>query len=354
MFSEPLVIGLNKGKAPDDWRRFLAVLCFIQFYIQFVCKGYSLWCSLGYWVGSEYEYNLFYLFSHIVGFLRAIAFWGFGRALWRNKPFASCWLIVIVASSIMSFYVGILELANYDLGGSVHWAWFGFEIKQIIARAIELAIEHLRWFLLLVVGMVYLLRPRRWEASARRPWDMLAVACSLAVSIENLCLGEWSWWSNIEREAIIIFSLRLSPWLSIAHIIMPLLTTIVLYLCFRISGLFAMILVAGETLAVFCTLRWCLPPSMQSDGSFPYILNTGFFFNFFVWWVYYAGPWLLIAIYCCRVPMRLPSDDGSPFPRYYCNRCRYNLHGLEIQQCPECGQFFKAGLGTKWIWGEAR
>jgi hypothetical protein len=50
-----------------------------------------------------------------------------------------------------------------------------------------------------------------------------------------------------------------------------------------------------------------------------------------------AGPWLLIALYAWRVPMRALPDDGSPYPRRYCARCHYNLHGLDADLCPECG-----------------
>src|SRR5262249_8419680 len=31
------------------------------------------------------------------------------------------------------------------------------------------------------------------------------------------------------------------------------------------------------------------------------------------------------------------ADDGSRWPRRYCGRCFYNLHGLEPDRCPECG-----------------
>jgi len=50
-----------------------------------------------------------------------------------------------------------------------------------------------------------------------------------------------------------------------------------------------------------------------------------------------AGPWFLIAVYVRLHPMRLPADDGSPYPRRYCANCFYNLHGVNDDQCPECG-----------------
>ncbi|MBI4582099.1 MAG: hypothetical protein HY718_20550 [Planctomycetes bacterium] len=47
---------------------------------------------------------------------------------------------------------------------------------------------------------------------------------------------------------------------------------------------------------------------------------------------------LLIAIYARRYPMRVPPEDGSPWPRRYCGQCGYNLHGIEAAECPECGR----------------
>ncbi len=57
----------------------------------------------------------------------------------------------------------------------------------------------------------------------------------------------------------------------------------------------------------------------------------------FVYSVMMAGPWVLIAFYAWRVPMRKPADDGSPYPRRYCGNCYYNLYGVDSQRCPECG-----------------
>ena len=37
--------------------------------------------------------------------------------------------------------------------------------------------------------------------------------------------------------------------------------------------------------------------------------------------------------------MRLPPEDGTPYPRRYCGNCYYNLHGLDTaERCPECGE----------------
>jgi hypothetical protein len=71
------------------------------------------------------------------------------------------------------------------------------------------------------------------------------------------------------------------------------------------------------------------------DSSF---FNRDLFTATFVETVMAAGPWILIARHIRRHPMRLPVDDGSPWPRRYCGRCMYNLHGIDAATCPECGR----------------
>jgi hypothetical protein len=68
-----------------------------------------------------------------------------------------------------------------------------------------------------------------------------------------------------------------------------------------------------------------------------YLINRYAFTKIFVDSVFTAGPWLLIAVFAWRVPMTRLPEDGSPFPRRYCGKCRYNLHGLDTNVCPECG-----------------
>ena len=46
--------------------------------------------------------------------------------------------------------------------------------------------------------------------------------------------------------------------------------------------------------------------------------------------------------YAWKAPMRKPPDDGTPFPRRFCGKCYYNLHGIEANRCPECGTEFES------------
>ena len=68
-----------------------------------------------------------------------------------------------------------------------------------------------------------------------------------------------------------------------------------------------------------------------------YLVTQYDFVSLFVDPVPMIGPWMLIALYAHKLPMRGPPDDGTPFPRRFCGNCYYNLHGIADRRCPECG-----------------
>lgn len=123
------------------------------------------------------------------------------------------------------------------------------------------------------------------------------------------------------------------------------------------TRLIAVTLATIEIAAVTILTIWGLPNQVRTGiealylsvpfphdplpSPFPwglYLLNSDSFRFLFIDTARQAGPWILIALFAGKYPMRVPPDDGSPFPRRYCGHCWYNLHGIDLSVCPECGR----------------
>ena len=93
----------SSSDASAEWRRFVAGLCFIEFYYQFATAGVTLWNKThpGFRIHARLDPSeSCYLIELSAGILRAIAFFFIGRALWRRKRSVSFWLICGILASL--------------------------------------------------------------------------------------------------------------------------------------------------------------------------------------------------------------------------------------------------------------
>jgi len=125
----------------------------------------------------------------------------------------------------------------------------------------------------------------------------------------------------------------------------------------RLARTGALILAAVNVVGVWCiwypismlvriaihAMMMSLPLTAEIDEGILWTQHD--FLCLFVTPIRLVGPWLLIAIYAWKAPMRKPPDDGTPFPRRFCGKCYYNLHGIDANRCPECGTVFEPPVG---------
>ena len=211
--------------------------------------------------------------------------------------------------------------------------------------AVILNLQHLPW---LAVGLASLsqIRHRRVQrARHTRPWVIFAVAWSVGVAIA----------SPTERPTmggcLLLAAWYMPAWVIISWALTPLALAACLIARWRMARTVALVAAAVE---VTVTARWIAWWGLYYYADVGWhLVRAGIQPTKWLWLesfignrncvlqmfctVANAGPWLLIAIYAWRVPMRAIPDDGSPYPRRYSARCYYNLHGINPDRCPECG-----------------
>jgi hypothetical protein len=91
MVSTAHIIVQDEHKVYDDWRRFVAILCFIYFFTKFVGSGSSLWGRYHILHKSiQFDYTLL---EGFIGILSSIVLYLCGRSLWYKGRFILWWLI---------------------------------------------------------------------------------------------------------------------------------------------------------------------------------------------------------------------------------------------------------------------
>jgi len=91
---------------------------------------------------------------------------------------------------------------------------------------------------------------------------------------------------------------------------------------------------------LYATFSWGRTLTELPNG-WRFLANSRLFELLCVYPAAEVGPWLLIAVWSWRAMVLSRLEDGSPYPRRYCGRCYYNLHGLESEVCPERGSRLK-------------
>lgn len=341
----------HEFKAPDDWRFFLAGLCFIEFYTGFIYNGRSLWLNLvdhdsffqRYWD----ENSLWHLVEMIIGLLNALVLLGLGRVIWRQHATVRYWLIPFVFLSLAQAVSMVVTMPTFDWGHE----WWG----QHIGIDEHVALKCLLWLLwtfhpmamwltLGMIGWYFIWRRQSWRHARRRPWIMLASTWALMETLWYVVLGHpLISMGALQRVLLPYTNMELAFHLFLSVTVLSALAGIWLMLGKRRLSLLPLI-VMGIYVVILPLTPFAWRPWPHVAGSHAHLchqlLNRMTFDAYFVWPIETGGPWLLIVWCARRFPARTPADDGSLFPRRYCSRCHYNLSGTGGQRCPECGVSF--------------
>ena len=352
--AEPILVR-NENDRPHHWRRFLAALCFMEFYVTFVYAGLAIWdddpgLSLGAWAEV-----LQIPWSRIPLLVGAAMLYLCGRGLWRSRRSEKTWLWLGIVIVFLMIVCEVVAAAMWSSRGN---PYFAVRSATPIGTAILAGIRSgsVHYVLLAVLGVgVWITRPNnRLLRTTTAPWVYCAAAYCL-MSIPGGLLGQDNvaqmiGWAMFQRTSISSFFL-LAGFISVALLI----ATAAALLCRSpLARTGALILAAANIVVVWHiwypismlvriairAMMMSLPLSAEIDEGAVWTQHD--FLGLFVNPVRLVGPWLLIAIYAWKAPMRMPPDDGTPFPRRFCGKCYYNLHGIEANRCPECGTEFQS------------
>ena len=332
-------------------RRFVALLWLAEFYTLFVSSGEQYWkAGDKFWVDKlspalTSEWTLLPLF------IGSFVFYLCGRGLWVGCDHWRRWLWVgaVGLAAIMAIEVyTVIDLAKVKaaMGLGEDYDRPTLETFQNAFRAIAL---HLPIWLSLLVLLVAERRRAGVTVPRRSPWVICAFIYCLCwvptVMYESgFSRARFDW--AIENLTNAPFGKFYTVTL---HVGLLLILAWSLYSRRKIARSFALILVTVNS--VILLEEWQLLRGLVSSShtalfhrvpfSTPVeqkiLLTSHDLFLLAVYPFRYIFPWLLIAIYAWRVPMWAPVDDGTPYPRAYCAKCLYNLHGNKEDRCPECG-----------------
>ena len=331
------IIVQHEHERPRDWQRFVAVLCFMEFYVTFVYAGTSLW--------SDDPKIFFYPWLSHAAPWACIAMMGgalllfvAGRGLWCGRGPEERWLWLGLVSVCVLLALEVLSIGLAQAG----FAPTPLHAAQQFASCAYVA----------PLGALILCIPLTHARSRLRETGTAAwVYCAAA-----FCLASVPGW--IFRGHATMASVGYAGWRTtgnyayvlVAHLAngaLPLVTCVALLLRKRTARTAA--LIVATVVGVSQWYDWYPLSQLVRVATGALRLRHGFpdigsrvwtnhdFVSLFVEPVRVIGPWLLIAIYAWRVPMRKPPEDGSPFPRHFCGKCHYNLHGAVSTICPECG-----------------
>lgn len=338
------VIVQTEPDSPHDWRWFVASLCFIQFYCQSVTSGTNLWLMWSPPLSGPWGEETFFWFTgYALDFAGAIAFLGLGRCLWQRRSTIAYWLIRVVGLSLASLVVSLVRILIE--GHSTSW-WadthpppvylFGANIVVPVFHGLILDSigTHVPWILLAMTALRL-----RWFGDRKSRWRihpsiLLASGWVAGQVVQEFLLG-YHWKLLWTRGSQVNALLASAPEVCI---VLGLCATVGLYgRCWQ-AIIFTGGFVLCEVFSIGCRLHMCYLAFGTGPLGHLAILNLNMFFVGCVHSVKMIGPWVLITVLVWKELLRGLPDDGSPLPRSFCGRCRYNLHGLDHpERCPECG-----------------
>lgn len=339
------IVTIRKAESPQEWRRFAAIICFMTFYTTFVRQGHRFWLDGLAAYGRGVPDRDFY--AGLAGLLLAAILYLAGRSLWYAGRWTRLWLLLAIICVVGSAFVDLSFQRHFNYWGPLTSYNF-IQIGQAAGYLCALSKE----FPLLGVLAVALWASRRGSHPKRlRLWVQLALIWAL-LSIGSALAEDWLAYRL--KDVFSVIAAR--PLTLLVTLAIPAGASIMLLMAspaarwpawigaataIADSLLGAYLLVMLVDTAIQGLLISGIPGRLPDWSPYPLgcaLLNRSTFFFVFVDLVLDAGPWILIALFAGKYPMRVPPDDGSPFPRRYCGRCWYNLHGIDLSVCPECGR----------------
>lgn len=327
----------------------------MEFYASFVCYGLTVWNTNGEFYTGPLNIQLS---DDRVG-IPLVAGTAFiylcGRGLWRGGRNESRWLYVGIFGllSIILFEGTVAAMDSMIFDSSLSPAGLRDVLDAITPTTLlagtQAAFFHFPLFVTLSVLWLVTRLNSRWHRNDKSLWIYCAAAYCLA----------WVPAAAIETSmARMTFDPAMPDFTSIpgsqyaigiVDVALLVSTAIFLLRGSRIARSTASMMATVNTVAVVTNwfiLAWLVNISIDAlmylvpfstSVDMPYTCTKHDFMWLFVLPAYYVLPWLLIAGYAWRVPMRKPPEDGTPFPRRYCAKCLYNLYGNKSDRCPECG-----------------
>lgn len=353
------ILTIDQPTPDDSWKRFVAVLCLILFYVEFVNAGHDLW-------GQEHPRqvldSLGDIWLNVARMVWAVSFYLLGRGLWHRQNYL-VWLFIPAVLSLTAL-VGFTCYHASAVDRLVFLGWNNqFHTSEAPLRAYRhFNTDRIPWLVLGIGGLVVCFFHTTRSHVRYRAWTLLCIAW-LAGQLFTIPLDVWgiayALGYYLEQGAglpeslgvgcyagILLFMIAglLMGWRTVrtAALVMAAVTTVWTLESAVVYGKLVMISVQCLLYSTTWTLDeindWVFWPDY-------FILNKHCFSTLFVSSAESIGPWLLIAVFAWKVPMRRLPDDGSPYPRQLCGNCHYNLRGLDLdvaageeRRCPECGE----------------
>jgi hypothetical protein len=209
MSAKASIIIQERPADPGNWRQFVALLCLIEFYTQFVSSGQQIAMELEYHrrgtALTDEEFRA--ILDGAAGVLRAVMMFGLGRSLWRRSQWVRYWILRTLGVSIFCVVLGALSCLTERSGWGPYvstgdeWVRPIHIVSAPIAALIWNA-PHFPWLGLLLAGLWYAWRDRR-PTKHIQPWVAFAAiwcVCCVPLFFTQQDLGQrgshfqMTWW----------------------------------------------------------------------------------------------------------------------------------------------------------------